>query len=246
MTKMNTDETMVNNDAGASIKLPSPVLQYLLDGWEKVPSPFAYVFIGMVVFFVSTRVAKATSGHIFALIATYLIIQKLQQQESVSTMSFNQEMDYRLDLLGAPSHFHVDTNIINLFYNIYGWRDKNAYNFDNAIKAINNILKIEADSKLPLQRCVDNYEVAYDQRNIALNLMHGFIYSLDHPILVAKLKKVLVRLQELLERHLVAIQKNCENIENAKDGIDVNSRFIEDAHGPKPYDGASMTQFDYY
>jgi hypothetical protein len=57
---------------------------------------------------------------------------------------------------------------------------------------------------------------------------------------------VIIRLQELLERHLTAIQKNCEIIENGKKSIDVNSRFIEDAHGPKPYDGASMGQFDYY
>ena len=208
---------------------PSPILQYLLTGWNTVPSEFVYVIIGMIIFLISTRLSKARSGHIFAVITSYLIIQRLQQQASDSTMSFNEKMDYRLDLLGAPSHFHADTNIINLFYNIYGWRDLNAYNFDNAIKAINNILKIEQDSNLPLQRCVDNYEVAYEQRSIALNLMHGFIYSLDNPILVSKLKKVLERIQQLLERHLVTIQKNCENIENAKNGIDVNSRFIEDA-----------------
>ena len=97
-----------------------------------------------------------------------------------------------------------------------------------------------------LKRCVDNYDVAYDQRNIAMNLMHGFIYAIDNPVLVVKLKTFLKKLQQLLEKHLLIIQGNCDTLEKDKGGIDVNSRFIEDTYGPKPYDGASMSQFDYY
>jgi hypothetical protein len=189
---------------------------------------------------------KAGSSHIFALLAGYIIIQKLQQQEQESFSTFNQEMDYRLDLLGSPSHFHKDTDIINLFFNIYSWRERNENNFDLAIKATNNVLSIEADSEKPLIRCFDNYDIAYDQAKIAINFVHGFIYSITEPLLVTKLKKVLKRLQQLLERHLVKIRANCEGIELLKDSIDVNSRFIEDSYAPKPYDGATISQFDYY
>lgn len=211
-----------------------------------LPLEFKYVIITLVVIYTSTRLIKAGPSHIFALIAIYLIIMKLHKVETMSSMSFNEEMDYRLGVLGSPSHFHMDTNVINLFYNIYGWRSKNANNYDNAIKAMNNILILESETENDMERCVDNYEVAVDQRNTVLNLIHGFVYNLDHPLLIKKLKKVLIRFQELLERHLVKIQKNCETTESKKDSIDVNSRFIEDAHGPKPYDVATMTQFDYY
>ena len=189
---------------------------------------------------------KTGIGHIFALLACYLIITKMKEIEKVEYLNFNQETDYRLEMLGSPSFFHFDINVINLFFSIYEWRKKNENNFDNAIKAVNNILQIKSESEKPLIRCVDNYDIAFDQSKIAMNLMHGFIYSIDHPLLVLKLKKVLSRLQQLLERYLVDIQKNCESLEKKKPTIDVNSRFIEDAIGPKPYDVATMTQFDFY
>lgn len=207
---------------------------------------FKYLLIGVGIIFVSTRLLKAGTSHIFALLAVYLIIQKLSEKETLENVSFNEDMEYRLKILGSPSQFYRDANLINLFYNIYGWRSLNPNNFDHALKAINNILQIESDSEKPLKRCVDNYDVAHDQRNLALNLVHGFIYSLDNPILVTKLKKVLKRLQILLERHIVNIQKNCQMLEDKKSSIDVHSRFIEDANGPKPYDGGSMSNFDYY
>lgn len=242
---------MVDDDDGGQsnpkIKTKgNPTEKSFLDTWNTLPSNFRYMVIGLGVLLISTRIIHAGPSHIFAIIAIYFIITRLQQQETSSTMSFNDEMDYKLDILGSPSNMHRDANLINLFFNMYGWRSRNANNFDNALKAVNNILQIESDSEKPLKRCVDNYDIAYDQKNIAMNLMHGFIYSIDNPLLVVKLKKFLQKLQQLLEKHLLAIQSNCDSLEKDKGGIDVNTRFIEDAYGPKPYDGASMSQFDYY
>ena len=213
---------------------------------DKVPTDFVYIGIALGILYTSTRLMKAGASHIFALMVAYGIITRLKEISTNDTLSINEEIDYRLEILGAPSHFHLDTNLINLFFSIYGWRERNPNNFDNAIKAVNNVLKISEDTEHVLQRCVDNYEIAYDQSKIAMNMIHGFTYSIDQPLLVTKLKKVLIRLHMLLERHIRQIQKNCEITEGKKKSIDVNSRFIEDAHGPKPFDGSSMTQFDYY
>ena len=137
----------------------------------ELPANFKYVLIALGLLYISTRLMKAGPSHIFALIAGYIIIQKLQRQEQESFSSFNQEMDYRLDLLKTFGHFHKDTDIINLFFNIYAWRERNENNFDLAIKAVNNILRVEADSEKPLVRCLDNYDIAYDQSKVALNLV---------------------------------------------------------------------------
>ena len=162
-------------------------------------------------------------------------------------MSFNSTMDYRIDMLGNPSHFHLDTNLINLFFSIYGWRKLNPSDFENAVKAANNVLRLREDSEKTLQRCVDDYEVAYSQSKLCLNYVHSFIYSIREPLLVKKLKNVLARLQQLLERNLVTIQKHCEEMELAKPRRDVDSRFIEDADGPKPFDPyTAETSFDIY
>lgn len=216
------------------------------DDEKEVPSDFKYLLIALAILFISTRVIQAKASHIFAVLLGYLIISKLREKEVTETLNFNQNIDYRNELLSSPSHFHMDVNIINLFFSIFGWRNKNANNYDNAVKAVNNILRLEADTEGKLERCVDNYEVAFDQSKTALNLIHGFVYTLDHPLLIKKLKKVLARLQQLLQRHLENIRKNCQISEDIKDGRDTNSRFIEDAEGPKPFDGQKMSQFDYY
>lgn len=212
-----------------------------------IPLDLVYVLAALSLLYISTRVIKATVGHLIAIILIYYMLTYVQTVTKEDLVSFNEDMDYKLNVLGSPSYFHFDTNLINLFYSIYSWRTRNANNFDLAVKAVNNILRIESDSEKILQRCVDNYEIAYDQSRTVLNLIHGFVYNLDgQPILVKKLENVLSRLNELLERHLQTIQMNCEKQEKAKPTKDIHSRFIEDALGPKPFDGNKMSQFDFY
>jgi hypothetical protein len=212
-----------------------------------LPPTLVYVIIAIVVFFVSTRLMNAGPGHIFALLLGGVIITHLQAKLGADALSFNAEMDYRIDMLGSPSHFHLDTNLINLFYSIYGWRKLNASNFENAIKACNNVLRLRADAEKDLARCVDNYEIAYEQSRLCLNFVHSFVYVISQPLLVKKLQRVLSRLQQLLERNLLFIKARCDEIELEKPRRDIDSRFIEDVEGPKAYDPyTSGTAFDYY
>lgn len=219
----------------------------MMDLVTTLPHNFVYVIVALATLFVSTRILKAGPAHIFALLLAGMIVTHLKQKAGTETMTFNAEMDYRNGLLGNPSHFYIDTNLINLFYSIYGWRKLNSTNFDNALDAANNVLRLKEDSDNQLQRCVDNYEIAYEQSRLCLNYVHSFIYAVQQPLLVKKLKTVLARLQQLLERILLNIQRNCDKIELAKPKRDINSRFIEDAHGPKPYDPyTSGTSFNVY
>lgn len=208
---------------------------------------FVYVSVAIVTLFVSTRLLNAGPAHIFALLLGGFIITHLQAKLGADTLSFNAEMDYRIDMLGSPSHFHLDTNMINLFYGIYGWRKLNASSYENAIKAANNVLRLREDAEKDLIRCVDNYEIAYEQSRICLNLVHSFVYVISQPLLVKKLKATLGRLQQLLERNLHMIKQRCNEVELSKPKRDINSRFVEDTEGPKAYDPyTSDTPFDYY
>lgn len=201
-----------------------------------IPSNLSYVLISIVVLFISTRVLQAGVGHVFALLVSGLIISYLRSKQSTDVLSFNATMDYRNELLSNPSHFYLDTNMINLFYSIYGWRSLNPSNYENAIAAANNVLRFRSDAEKPLERCVDNYEVAREQSKLCLNYVHSFVHVLRHPLLIKKLRAVLARLQQLLERSLETIRKACVELEKAKPLRDVNSRFIEDANGPHPFD----------
>ena len=211
----------------------------------ELPENFIYVVIFLCIIYISTRIVKAKSSHIFGLIVSIIIIYKLQNIQLDETITFNNEIDYKYKTIGNPSHFYMDVNLINLYYSIYKWKNLNSHNYNESIASVNNILKIEQESK-DLNKCVDNYEIALEQSKNALNMMHGFIYNISHKQLVEKLNNVLKRLQQLLTRHLEAIRMNCNEIENKKDKIDVHSRFIEDHNGPKAFDEFSTTQFDLY
>ena len=229
-----------NSTYNDTTKLLSNILSTLPD------MKLHHVIITVFLFFTSTRILSANTTHIFALILIYLVLTRVQAKEAETGMDVNQDMDYKLEMLGAPLYFHVDVNFINLFFDIFGWREKNPNNFDHAIKSVNNVLKLETDTEKPLKRCMDSYEVAFDQGKIALNMMHGFVYVLDHPLKIEKLKKVLTRLQQLLERHLAKMRENCDVLENAKESLDIDSKFVQDSHGPKPYDSHKMSPFDFY
>ncbi|KAJ3371233.1 hypothetical protein GGF31_003410 [Allomyces arbusculus] len=133
-------------------------------------------------------------------------------------------MEFKLEHLGTPSHFHHDSDLINLFYDLRTWRKLNEYNYDQAIVAVNNILKLESEAANLKTTCVENYEVARDMAKLALNLVHGFVYSIEHPLIVEKLERVLEKLQEILAGHLHQINLTCQANE-AEKGRDINSKF---------------------
>jgi len=203
-----------------------------------------YVLVGLGVLFISTRVLHANSSHIFALLVASGIIYYLQQKKEVSADDIYTSAEYKLKILGNPDHFHFDLNLINLFYSLYTWRSLNENNFDAAIDAVNGVLQIEGDSENVLVRCVDNYDVAADYAKTAMNLMHGFIYSISQPQLITKLEKTLARLQQLLQRHLDKILTNCKSTEAKKPSIDLNTRYPY-PDGPQPFN-PMLTNFDQY
>ena len=206
---------------------------------------FQSVIVALVVLWVSTRIIKANSAHIFTLLAAGLLIWYLNKNNTESNLDFIKNTEYKLNILGTPSYFHYDVNIIDLFYSIYNWRELNENNFDSAIEAVNNLLAIESETENVLQRCVDNYETARDFSNTAINLIHGFIYNIDHPLLVKKLKVVLQRLQQLLTRHLRTIESNCKLTEKKKKSIDINTKFIYSG-SPQGFDPLGNVNFSLF
>lgn len=204
------------------------------------------ILVSVVVLYLCTRVFRVGTGHLLALALIVIILWKFQNDYSTDIMSFNETMEYQLRVIGNPSHFHFDTDLIEIFYNILPWRKLNPNNYDSAIEAINNVLILEEDTGHQQMYCVNNYEVARDKAKLALNLVHGFIYSIEHPLIKEKLDRVLERLQRILEKHLDIIQGNCDSQEEAKGGPNYFTRYIEDAKTVKAFDDSRMTPFDFF
>lgn len=207
-----------------------------------------YIVVAASVFFLSTRVIRADASHVFAFLVAFVCLYWLHDKSKKEVYPFSMELDVKMQMLGSPRNFHMDANFINLFVDMLDFRIKNPNNFDLAMTAIGNVLQTERDlESLRLDRCVDHYEIARDQAMLALNFIHGLVYSLTNEVHVEKLTGILKRLQQLLERHLVAIVRLCDLTESRKPTRDVNSRFVEDFNGPVASDDSKIhAEFDLY
>ncbi|KAJ3348380.1 hypothetical protein GGF32_006244 [Allomyces javanicus] len=206
---------------------------------------FEYALVALISVFMFTRVFAIGQGHILAFVTTVLVVYLIQQHETTESFSFNSSMEAKLTALGSPSHFHVDSDLINLFHDLQPWRALNPYNYDQAIAAVNNVLRIEVESAGMTTHCIDNYQVAQDMVKLAMNLVHGFVYAMDHHLVIEKLERVLIRLQDLLAGHLHQILTTCNANERIK-GTDIHSKYVQDESTAKAYDPDHTTPFDLF
>lgn len=118
---------------------------------------FLYFNILIISIYIFTQIVKINNGHILALIIAVIFIFYINEENKESVDNFNINMDYKLNSLleNIPStnnyinyteFFYIDTDLINLFYNIKD--DFKTYNIDsylNAIICTNNLLHIRHD-----------------------------------------------------------------------------------------------------
>lgn len=199
----------------------------------------------IAIFYICTRTLNIGSGHIFALLVTAALIWNVRATESTSKLNLYERIDNKIVAIGSPSFFYVDSNAVDFFYDYLGWRTLNPDNYDRCVEAIDNMLRILLDTEKPLVRCVDHYNIAADFGSMALNLMHGFIYVINDPIIIAKLERGLARLEGLVAKYLKQMKHNCAAIERGKGKRDVNWSYIPEPGVPKGFD-ATHTVFNFY
>ena len=132
----------------------------------------SYIAVAGAIFFVSTRILKAESSHVFALLCCLFLFMVTRDQRTYLDSDFNTRTELRFKTLGSPSHFHFDTNLINLFYGLLSWRALNPDAFDTCLESCNNVLIIQGHVESGAERCVDSYDIAADQARVALKHLH--------------------------------------------------------------------------
>ena len=214
-----------------------------------------YVMAAGTIFYVSTSVLRAKTGHIFAILTCLLLFLVMSPSGALNVRhpyeedeldEQNLETERRYKLLGAPTHFHFDTNLINFFYGLLSWRTLNPDAFDTSVEACNNVLALEEQAEKGLERCVDNYEIAADQARLALDHLHTFVYSISQPVLTSRLSLALSRLSNIMALHLKLIRQSCSLYERDKDSVTVGTRYLQREDHPLPYDYArNQTPFGF-
>lgn len=186
----------------------------------------------LAIFFFSTRILQARTSHLFALILSAIVCVFLIRQSSGLKQTYLADMERKYLAIGAPRHMHTDARLVQFFHWLLDWRDVNPDAYDNTVIAVDGLLRVEADVVIGSDHCANDYDVALGLYRSAMNHLHSFIFSLEHPMQVTRLRNALDELRKLLVTHLSVISTTCKGA----DGITVNTRYIDPLNQPAPYD----------
>jgi hypothetical protein len=211
-----------------------------------------YGIIGAFVVFFVTRIVRPTFAQVIALLIALTVVYFLNDKNEVQVASRNRELSYKLTALRPrPRYFHMDSDLIDYFWNIREFRNYNRDDYDGALKASDHILKLQSDAEKGLIYCEHTLDVAKDFMWKALNHMHAIIFKTpldDSRTTYKKHDKAAKTLHLLLRRHIDDIYHLCQKTNGAskegqKNGYKINTwTQIRQNWGPRPDD----TQRDEY
>lgn len=205
-----------------------------------------YAIIAAFVMFFVTRIVRPTFAQVIALIIALVVVYFLKDKNDVEVSSRNRELAYKLTALRPrPRHFHMDSDLVEFFWNIREFRNYNRDDFDQALIIADHILKLQSDAEKGLIYCEHTLDVAKDFMWKGLNHMQAIIFKTpldDTRTTYKKHDKALKTYHLLLRRHIDDIYQICQKTNGAssegrKNGYTINTLTqIRQNKGPRPND----------
>ena len=207
-----------------------------------------YAIVIVFTMFVVTRIVQPTALQLVALVIGLIVVYyRVDKRKSIISDTYD-ELEYRLKTLHPkPENFHMDADLINIFYNMRDFRKLHSEGYDGALVAVDNMLKLESEIDAGAFHCKENLDVMKDQMNKALNHFHSIIFKLPEQLyLMRKHKRALNALHIILRRHIDDIVRKCKKYYTNR-GIDIDYHPIYNS-GPRPDDTQRQesSDFDFY
>ena len=212
------------------------------------------IVAAFVVFFVA-RIARPTFAQVIALMIAMIVVYFLNDKNEVQVTSRNRELAFKLTALRPrPKYLHMDSDLIEFFWNIREFRQYNRDDHDQALIIADHILKLQNDAEKGLQFCEHTLDVAHDLMWKALNHMQAIIFKTpldDSRTTYQKHNEALNTFHLLLRRHIDEIYQLCQQTNGAskegqKRGYKINTLTqIRQNSGPRPVD-TSDSSYDFY
>lgn len=207
-----------------------------------------YGFIAVIVMFFVTQILRPSWFFFVGAIIASAIIYYRADEKNHTISTKNKELMMKLKSLNPkPANFHMDPDLINLYYNIRDFRTLNTEAYDQSLIAVDNMLKIVSELEQGVYHCKENLDIVIDQMNKALNHLHTTIYKMPIPKIVEmKYMQSLQALQIILRRHVDRMVDICQR-QYKKKGIDIDTHFVYN-DGPRPDDtqNADYSNFNFY
>lgn len=209
---------------------------------------FEYLIVFVAVMFVVTRLIQPTLLQIIALIAAMIVIYyRMDKRHSTTSNAYN-EIEYRLKTLyPKPENFHMDSDIINLYYNMRSYRQYHSDGYDQSLVAVDNMLKLISEVEAGAFHCKENLDIIREQLNKALNHFHAIIFKVpQQAFLIRKHQRAMNALHVILRRHVDDVVRRCTMYYKER-GMDIDFHPITN-NGPRPDDTQQedMSGFNFY
>lgn len=188
---------------------------------------FEYAVVLVLVMFVVTRIIRPTWMQLVALgFGLMLIFYRTDRRRSTTDRAYK-ELKLRLkELYPKPENFHMDADILNFFYNTRDFRKFHSEGYDEALVAVDNMLKIISEMEGGVYHCAENLDIVRDQLNKAMNHYQTIIFKLPSDMVFQRRhKRALNALHVMLRRHVDNMVKLCH---------------VQYASGPREVDRAKI------
>jgi len=176
---------------------------------------FEYGVVLVLVMFLVTRVFRPTWMQIIAFVIGILFIYYRTDRRTSTTARAYTELKMRLEELHPkPENFHMDVDIMNLYYNTKDFRKFHSEGYDESLFAADNMLKIVSEMEGGVYHCAENLEIVREQMNKALNHYQTIVFKLPFEgsaglVYQRRHKRALNALHILLRRHVDNMSKLC-------------------------------------
>lgn len=172
---------------------------------------FEYGVVMVLIFFVITRILRPTWMQLIALlIGAFFIFYRTDRRRSTSDTAYK-ELKLRLqELYPKPENFHMDADILNFFYNTKDFRTFHSEGYDEALVAVDNMLKIISEMEGGVYHCAENLDIVREQLTKAMNHYQSIIFRLPSALVYQRRhKRALNALHVMLRRHVDNMVKLC-------------------------------------
>jgi hypothetical protein len=205
-----------------------------------------YGFIALCVMFFVTQILRPSWFFFIGLIFTVFFVYYRIDQKRSTISTENKELKYRMNALNPrPQNFHMDPDLINLFYNISEFREYNTEAYVQSLKSADLMLKTKAELEVGLYHCKENLDLMREKAKESINHLQTVIHKSPIPkATTIKFQRALNALQVLLRRHIDDAVRICQR-QYKKRGIDINTHFVYNK-GPRPDDPYYDDHFDMY
>jgi hypothetical protein len=202
--------------------------------------PDLHLFSYLVIIFISILLVSKFNirlSHFVGLVLGIIIAYFLNDKYIATNVDEYKRTELQLEsLIPRPVYFYMDSNIIELMYNLLEFRQFSIRDYDETIFAIDDLLKLRLDVERGVDDCSHYVIVAKEQRQKAIDHLSAMLIATPgNHILQAKLTEGIEILRLFLQHHIYFMEDMCAQ-QLTDEGNKMQAKMVQSHYLYTPHD----------